>query len=399
MHRAALAVLLLFAPFANAAAPQRADTAERWLAANAAPLLSTELVPYSHDLEPLRPLAGDKSIVALGDGTHGTHEFYTVKLRVIEFLVRELNFDVVALEAPFPTLEKLDAYVQGGAGDPRALLRDLRRAIYPFWNSEELLAVVEWMRGYNAQRAGRPPVRIGGIDPFECAEAANQVVAYLRGVDPAAAAAVEVMYASARTERVRDELAAREAELVGRTSAAAFHEALQYARVAAQGQYRSGDARDEAMAENVLWLRAHRSTTGRIVVWAHNGHISETANAFARRPMGAVLKSVAGEDYFAIGTLAGSGTFVGWTPPPNIAVTRKFAPLQHGMYESYFRRRSAVAQFIPLREPLPPWLPEQTAFNASGSGDTGATRVTERLADLFDAVIYIDMTTPLRLLP
>jgi erythromycin esterase len=149
--RAALILLLAFAPLAFAAKTQRPetqrpDTAERWLLANAPARLSTELVPYSHDLEPLRPLAGNRSIVALGDATHGTHEFYTVKLRAIDFLVRELSFDVVALEAPFPTLNRIDAYVQGGAGDPRALLAGLKHAIYPFWNSEELLAVIEWMR-------------------------------------------------------------------------------------------------------------------------------------------------------------------------------------------------------------------------------------------------------------
>jgi erythromycin esterase len=153
------------------------------------------------------------------------------------------------------------------------------------------------------------------------------------------------------------------------------------------------------MAANALWLREHRSATKRIIIWAHNGHVAEHPNAFATRPMGAILKSIYGDEYISIGTLAGSGTFIGWTPPPNIAVTRKFAPLQNGMYESYFRRRAAIAQLIPLREPLPSWLPEETMFNSAGSGDEGATRVTERLADLFDAVLYVDVTTPLRLLP
>jgi erythromycin esterase len=393
--RAALILLLAFAPAALAAKTQRSDTAERWLLANAPALLSTELVPYSHDLEPLRPLVGNRTLVALGDATHGTHEFYTVKLRVIDFLVRELNFDVVALEAPFPTLNRIDSYVQGGAGDPRALLADLKHAIYPFWNSEELLAVIEWMRAYNMVRGPRPAVHIAGIDPYEMNAAAAEVVAYLRAVDPAAAAETDVNYACARGERVYAELAAREAELAARTGAAAFHEALQYARIVAQG--RSGDARDEAMAENALWMREHRSATGRIILWAHNGHVAEVTNEFAKRPMGALLRSAAGDDYVAIGTLAGGGSFIGWTPPPNVAVRRTFAPLREGMYETLFRQRSAVAQLIPLHEPS--WLPEELAFNSAGSGDTGPTRVREPLADLFDAVIYIETTTPLRLLP
>ncbi|HYK01869.1 MAG TPA: erythromycin esterase family protein [Thermoanaerobaculia bacterium] len=393
--RAALILLLAFAPLAHAVKTQRSDTPERWLLANAPALLSTDLVPYSHDLEPLRPLAGNRTIVALGDATHGSHELYTVKLRAIDFLVRELNFDVVALEGPFPTLNRIDAYVQGGAGDPRALLADLKHAIYPFWNSEELLAVIEWLRAYNVVRGSHPAVHIGGIDPYEMNAAAAEVVAYLRSVDPAAAAETEVNYACARGQRVHEELAAREAELVTRTGAAAFHEALQYARIVAQG--RSGDARDEALAENALWMREHRSATGKIIVWAHNGHVAEVANAFAKRPMGALLRSAVGDDYLAIGTLAGGGSFIGWTPPPNVAVTRTFAPLREGMYETLFRRRTAIAQLIPLNETS--WLPEEMTFNAAGSGDKGATRMRGRLADLFDAVIYVETTTPLRLLP
>jgi erythromycin esterase len=358
-------------------------------------LLSTELVPWSHDLEPLRPLTGSRTIVALGDATHGTHEFYTVKLRVIDFLFRELNFDVVALEGPFPTLNRIDAYVQGGAGDPRALLTELEDAIYPFWNSEELLQVIEWMRAYNLVRGSRPPVHIAGIDPFESEAAAKEVLAYLRNVDPRGAAEAEVHYACARGEKVYEELAAREAELAARTGAAEYHQALQYARIVEQG--RSGEARDEAMAANALWLREHRSATGKIIVWAHNGHVAEVANAFAKRPLGALLKSVVGDDYLSIGTLAGSGSFIGWTPPPNVAVKRTFAPIRDGMYEALFRRKGAVAQLIPLHDDS--WLPKAMAFNSAGSGNKGATRVRGALDEQFDAVIYVETTTPLRLLP
>src|SRR5215213_5893254 len=186
--RAALILLLAFAPVAHAVKSQRADTPERWLLTNAPALVSTELVPFSDDLEPLRPLAGNRTIIALGDATHGTHELYTVKLRAIDFLVRELNFDVVAIEGPFPTLNRIDAYVQGRAGDPKALLAELKHAIYPFWNSEELLAVIEWMRAYNVVRGSRPAVHIGGLDPYETDAAAAEAVAYLRSVDPAASA-------------------------------------------------------------------------------------------------------------------------------------------------------------------------------------------------------------------
>src|SRR5687768_12011554 len=126
------------------------STVRGWLEKNAHFLAATELTPYSYDLEPLRLMIGDATLVGLGDGSHGTHEFYTVKLRLIDYLVREMNFDVIAFEGAFPLFERINQYVQGSAGDPRALLNEGNdRLLYFFWNVEEMLAVIEWAREYN----------------------------------------------------------------------------------------------------------------------------------------------------------------------------------------------------------------------------------------------------------
>ncbi|MFI1016006.1 erythromycin esterase family protein [Streptomyces sp. NPDC020965] len=54
----------------------------------------------------------------------------------------------------------LDDYIHQGTGDPRALLAGAR----PFWRTEEVLAAVQWMRGYN-RRHPDDPVRFAAVPP------------------------------------------------------------------------------------------------------------------------------------------------------------------------------------------------------------------------------------------
>ena len=177
MRIRSLVLLLVVLTLSVDAAPRRRSvgkapnldpaTPAGWLSLNAHNLSTADLVPFNSDLEPLRDMVGNAVLLGIGDGTHGTHEFYTMRLRVIDFAVREMGFDVVALEAPFVLMNRMDVYVQGGPGDPRALLRELKPLGYFFWDAEELVAVIEWMREYNAHRGDRPAVHIAGFDIYE----------------------------------------------------------------------------------------------------------------------------------------------------------------------------------------------------------------------------------------
>src|SRR5688572_14085290 len=134
-----IALPTVAAPRRRAVAKPVVDTStvRGWLEKNAFLLASIELTPWSYDLAPLRSMIGNANVVGLGDGSHGTHEFYTVKLRLIDYLVREMNFDVIAFEGAFPIFDRINQYVQGGAGDPRALLKEGNdRLSYFFWNVE-----------------------------------------------------------------------------------------------------------------------------------------------------------------------------------------------------------------------------------------------------------------------
>lgn len=395
--RAVLVAVLVFAT--SAADARRRAVGHPSNAVHA--LHATELTPDTSDFAPLRALVQDASIVALGDATHGTHELYTLKLRLIDFLVREMGFDAVSLEAPFPITERLNAYVQGGEGDPRALLAELSdRLHYFFWDVEELLAVIEWMRAYNAHRGERPPLELAGADIYDEQGGVAGVLAYLRSIDPAAAAAAEVQYScvlggqrtngcEAAARRVRDMLIARPGDT------RAYEDALHHADIVLQffhaPQY---EPRDASMAANLLWIRDHRGSARKVIHWGHQEHVGKTESIYVRgRTMGVVLSERLGAAYVAIGSLTGSGAFRQWEVLASDwfrSVITALPDPEPGSYEERFRRFGHGAMIV-----TEGGMGGEASFRTAPT-TPGWKAITEPLARKLDAVIYVDRATPTR---
>jgi erythromycin esterase len=70
-----------------------------WLTRNALPLSSLSAGAPTTDLQPLKSVLGGVRIVGLGEATHGTREFFQLKHRLLEFLVTEMGFSALAMEA------------------------------------------------------------------------------------------------------------------------------------------------------------------------------------------------------------------------------------------------------------------------------------------------------------
>lgn len=156
---------------------------------------------------PLKSIIGDARIVALGEATHGTREFFQMKHRLLQFLVQELGFTVFALEANGPEADLLNEYVQTGKGDPAQLLAGL---YYWTWDTQEVLDMIRWMRAYNEsrgcalcvspypRRGSAPPVSFCGFDMQIPRMAVDNVIQYVRKVDPAASKQVEALFSCFR---------------------------------------------------------------------------------------------------------------------------------------------------------------------------------------------------------
>ncbi len=165
----------------------------QWIREHALPFRSADPAGSLDDLLSLKAAIGDARIVALGEGTHGTREFFQMKHRLVRLLAEELGFTIFSIEANLPEAYRLNDYVLHGRGDPRALIAGMH---FWTWNTEEVLAMVEWMRAYNASGRGR--IEFTGFDMQFAPSAMDNVVAFLGECDPEYAEEVDKQYAALR---------------------------------------------------------------------------------------------------------------------------------------------------------------------------------------------------------
>jgi erythromycin esterase-like protein len=173
---------------AGAAEPPRPEQVE-WLVERSIEFETAEAGHGFADLEPLKAVIGEARIVGLGEFTHGTREVFQMKHRLVEWLASEMGFTIFSIEASTPEAYRLNDYVLRGEGDPVALIGGM---YFWTWNTEEVLAMVEWMREFNGSGGGT--IQFTGFDMQTPHVAADIVVEFFAGVDGARAGEVRAQY-------------------------------------------------------------------------------------------------------------------------------------------------------------------------------------------------------------
>ncbi|MCH9649713.1 MAG: erythromycin esterase family protein [Deltaproteobacteria bacterium] len=182
-------IVLLVSSASGLPAQDSSSPEPQWLAANAHILTSTEPGEPTEDLGFLEDFLGPARVFAVGEGTHGTREFYRLKHRLFQYLAQHQGYKVFALESGFAESEPLNAFIQGGEGDPRELLAGLGQKI---WNIEAFLDLVVWMREENLRRdAG---LRFVGFDMKFSQQAMEDILAALKPLAPPLATRVAASY-------------------------------------------------------------------------------------------------------------------------------------------------------------------------------------------------------------
>lgn len=309
------------------------------------PLRATDPRGGLADLRPFGRMVGDARVVGLGEATHSSHEFFTVKHRVFRYLVEEKGFRAFALEAPWSTGLRLDAYLLRGEGDLKQIMDEEFQGTYRWWNSAEYRDLLQWMRAYNVEHP-KDPVRFVGDDGgFAGAGLYDKVSAYAaearpeltprltelyRGLRPTTDAETYVNDYLSKPMAERKELAARTGRAVdllkqrpGTGADAEAHAwAVQHATAIHQMttmfafDWDNPQAipdimlyRDRIMAENVAWWQ--QRTGDKIVLAAHNGHIALRTYVPGAYPkvQGGFLRERLGDGYLSVGLTFDRGSF------------------------------------------------------------------------------------------
>lgn len=400
------------------------------------------LTGQANDYHALLQAIGEAKVLLLGETTHGSAEFYRERQRIIGQLVAEKGFGAVILETGWAPVLPANRYVRGQTpGSLSEALAGFRRFPRWMWRNAEFAATLEYLRQLNRQR-GEAPVALYGMDLLEATDGIDEVLAYLRRHHPAQLAAARRDYrcfapyrrpevdqarygedvAAGRMPSCQRQLSRRAGQLrqaaeqrgdadsfAAWMAARALAGAEAHARVAGVGAgLDAWNLRERFMAESIrLLLQRHP----KVIVLAHNTHQGDArATAHAERgilSLGQLLREEMGDgNVFLLGfstyrgtvRAAGGGSRAGREWPLHPAAEGSWHQLLH---------QTGIKRFLLLfrgNETLGRTLDEARLERAIGviyAPDNEAANhyVASRISRRYDALIHIDHTSAVPLLP
>ena len=337
-------------------------------------------------------MVGNASFVLLGEGSHGTHDFYASRSEITKRLIEEKGFSAVAVEADWPDAYRVNRYVRGEGDDkdPYAALSGFRRFPTWMWRNTVVLDFVDWLRAFNSTRASNAKTGFFGLDLYSLFNSIEAVLGYLDRVDPEAAMRARYRYGcfehfgedsqaygyaasfdlsrSCENEAV-NQLVDLQRQAVALTTHGDGHDffdaeqnarlvknAEEYYRSMFRGRQSSWNLRDTHMAETIDALGAYLRRDERepkIVVWAHNSHLGDARatemGARGELNVGQLLRQKYGEETVLIGFTTYTGTVTAATEWDDPGERKHVRPALPDSYELGFHKVGIPRFFLDLR--------------------------------------------------
>jgi erythromycin esterase len=412
------------------------EATKGWVRSHAIPLKTVEAGSGFEDMRPLKKIIGGARVVALGEATHGTREFFRLKHRMLEFLVTEMGFTVFGIEASMPEGFDVNEYVLTGDGDPEKALAGLNLWV---WDTEEVLEMIRWMRKYNEDVNHLKKVKFYGFDMQYPTRAAKRAAEYLDDVDPGQASMLKSeledlsnpVFLSrgdfwtqssqrkgeilALVKILGDRFDEHRAEYIQRSGTAEWEVARQHVKILEQWILMvvgtEGNVRDDAMAENIRWILEREGPDARMVVWAHNDHIALSEAGWGMLGMGWNLRKTFGDDYRTFGFTFNRGSFqAAQLNPFRGAQLRRYTldPAPEGSFEAAMGAAGLPIAAIDLRDipddgPVHKWFASPHATYDIGGGyneedDMSFSGLSDPqvLPTRYDAVLFVEKTEAAR---
>jgi erythromycin esterase-like protein len=398
------------------------------------------------DLDPLLERVGDARIVAIGEASHGTHEYYAWRAALTRRLITERGFGFVAVEGDWPDCYRVNRSVKlrpGADVDPRDALDAFTRWPTWMWANDDVVDFCRWLRDVNAERVDDERVGFYGLDVYSLWDSMHELVGWLRENEPEHAdtalralrcfepfgedgaeyafasrfaptsceqAVVDLLHRLCE-ERGRAEVTGspptpdQEARFSAEQNAAVVVDAERYYRAMVQGSAESWNVRDVHMVDTLDRLLA--SAGDKAVVWEHNTHIGDArATDMAGAGMvnvGQLLRERHGTDDVVLvgfgghrgGVIAGSewGAQMQRMPVPEA----RRGSLEALLHEEVGRDALVV---VP-RGQRPGWLDRRLDHRAIGvvyrpERERWGNYVPTVLGERYDAFLHLEDTSPLQ---
>ena len=345
-----------------------------WVENTSIPILNASDNINLKDLSKLKIHIGNSSVIALGESTHGTKEFYTLRTRIIKYLIDSLNFEVVAFESGFENYHLANRLLETSTIPTRKIVDSLFTT--NIYKTNEVVKLIDLIRKDNLNKK-EGKIVISGFDEqgyyFQGAFLSQD----FKGKDSTMTKLINEINVRIRNTRfkqkdtiyklsillydrfkeIKQKLFISSKELDSflidkklRSFCNGLY--LKYLFEQVQIQNNNGFAlantfRDSLMAENIIWLKQYYKGK-KIIILCHNAHVQKNKEgSFEQTTQGYFLqKKLPKGDYKSFAFLTAEGELTGYKkyPPEIIQV---FKPYK-SCYEYYFSKMKDSIFFLPL---------------------------------------------------
>ncbi|SDI25053.1 erythromycin esterase family protein [Winogradskyella thalassocola] len=274
-----------------------------------------------NSLDSLIAKIGTKEIVAIGESTHGTSEFFQLREMITKRLVAEKGFNIVVLENPYDDIEILNNDLNS-----RPLDSLIRKHLFSIYQTQEMKSFLQW---YKDNRTNYK-IQLKGCDDsywtfYELLK---------EKINPVGDKKLKILLknlesniSKSSTDNLKKEFKINNSiynnilaiedhlksinNLTDPIEEILFNGKNTYVNYVNIKNKKPIQSRDEIMADRISFIA--KNSDNKIIIWAHNAHISNKIIADNEIGiMGRNLKKEFGKDYYTIGltTLKGNYSYM-----------------------------------------------------------------------------------------
>ena len=382
---------------------------------NAIPIKSCDFQSSDNNITQIIENLPNFKVIGLGESTHGTSEFHSLRAKVIKELILKRNLNFVILETNFSeSFIALNNFVIDGKGTAEQALR--YTLVWP-WQTTEMVELLNWIKIHN--QTAQNKVHVGGMDVQFNYLAAKQIRKTLIGIDSALILPIrkELDFLIDKSPYVSNEWSEKkDSIMIFEQSAKKINSYLQDIKQiiinkqnnfetkilfqhAENLNYFAGMMttynRELYSSLNIEWIESS-FPNAKIAILAHNAHTTPNKS---QNGTGYLLKSKYGDNYLSIGFTTSFGEYTALDPIKNIHISNaKLIPPTPESLENLLSKCKYSNFFIPIKnkETLPTFFKNDLKSLGIGSIATPNQTFTiisdEGINKYFDGIFFIKTT-------
>jgi erythromycin esterase-like protein len=393
--------------------------------------IKSEAIPFKDysDFDQLLEAIADKPFVLLGEASHGTSEYYQIRMELSKRLIEEKGFSVIAVEGDWPSCFTLNEYIKGYKSNQRLnVFQNFNRWPTWMWANQEVLELIEWLKAYNHKTQSN--IGFYGIDVYSLWESMEEIINQLKisgngDIEKAknAFACFEpfhrkpaAYYGEDCLEEVSEMLTSirknhhqyeqgQEESLNINVNGLVTKNAESYYKAMVRGGPDDWNIRDHHMVNVVEEIVKFYGIHTKVIIWEHNTHIGDArATDMAEEGLvnvGQIMREKYGDDQvFAVGFGSHRGTVIAAKRWGENYEEMKVPDAVEGSWEDFMHRAGPENKYLLFHQGNDHLFNQTVGHRAIGvvynpEYEHLGNYVPSIMSERYDAFIYVDKTSAL----